>query len=208
MKGESTCLPIAAIILAAGSASRMGRLKQVLAYGDTTMVQHAVQQARIAGFDPLVVVVGAESRQVRASVAALPVEIAENPNWESGMGSSIVCGMKALAEGSSGVGAVAILLADQPLVTAEHLLQMRRMLSHDCIGVAAKYKGNLGVPAIFARKMFPALKTLPPHSGAKQLLHEAAAEIASFPLPEAAADIDTPEDYARLISAGVAASRT
>ncbi len=176
----------------------MGCLKQLLPYGEKTLVQHAVEQAEQAGFSPLVVVVGAESAAVRERVAALPIEIAENADWAHGMGSSIACGMRAIAEVAPDTPAVAILLADQPLIAAAHLRSMRALLSPDCFAVAAEYAGSLGVPAIFQRKLFSMLSALPPEAGAKQILRGLAGAVAAFPLPEAAADIDTPEDYAQL----------
>lgn len=195
----SGCLHVAAIVLAAGSASRMGKLKQLLPYGKRTFVAHAVQQAIDAGFAPVVVVVGAEALAVRAAVAAQPVEIAQNERWQLGMGSSIAVGMQRLQEESAHSAAVAILLADQPLVTADHLGQMRRLLYVERPPiVAAEYNGTLGVPALFRRELFVTLAGLPPEAGARHLLRESGFPVTAFPLPEAAMDIDTPEDFAAL----------
>ena len=198
MSAAAGCLPIGAIILAAGAATRMGRVKQLLPYRTTTFIGHAIEQARLAGFAPLIVVVGAESAQVRASVAALPVEIAENSNWQLGMGSSIRCGLHALQTTAPEIAAVAILLTDQPLVTGDHLRRMCALLSLDCSAVAAEYSGSIGVPALFQRKVFPKLLSLAPEAGAKQLLRELGEAVRPFPLPEAGTDIDSPEDYSRL----------
>lgn len=189
---------MAALILAAGTANRMGQLKQVLSYRGGTLVQHAAQQALDADFHPVIVVIGAESEKVRTALAALPVEIAENPGWQLGMGSSIARGMRAVADAAPESAAVAILLADQPLVTSDHLRRMRALLSTDSTAVAAEYGNSLGVPAILPRAMFSALLGLPPHAGAKLLLRDSVQTVIAFPLPEAAADIDTPEDYARI----------
>jgi molybdenum cofactor cytidylyltransferase len=188
---------VAAIILAAGSGSRMGRLKQLLPYREGTLVQHAIEQAIEAGFAPVIVVAGARSDEVRASLSGMPVKIVDNADWQLGMGSSIACGMRALSEAAPQVAAVAILLADQPLVRAEHLRRMRDLLSPDSTAVAAEYGGSVGVPAIFKHTMFSALSSLQPNAGAKQILRDAP-RVVAFPLSEAAADIDTPEDYARL----------
>lgn len=178
----------------------MGRLKQVLPYRKGTLVQHAVEQAGQAGFAPLIVVVGAEAGEVRTSLIGMPVDVAENPDWPLGMGSSIACGMQFLTKTASGAAAVAILLADQPLITAEHLRKMRILLSPGCSAVAAEYGDSTGVPAIFQRKVFSALRSLTPNAGAKQLLRSLGTGLIPFPLPEAAVDIDTAEDYARLTS--------
>ena len=200
MNAPSGCLPIGAIILAAGAGTRMGHIKQLLPYRSSTLIRHAIEQAREARFAPLIVVLGSKSAEVRENIAGLPIEITENSEWQLGMGSSIVCGMHTLQTAAPESAAVAILLADQPLVTTDHLCRMQALLSTDWPAVAAEYSGSLGVPALFQRALFPALLSLPPKAGAKQLLRELGDAVRSFPLPEAAMDIDTPEDYARLSS--------
>lgn len=197
MTGAAGEVRIAAIVLAAGAATRMGRLKQLLPYHGRTFVEHSIQQAVEAGFQPVVVVVGAEPEAVIAAIGAEPVEIALNEAWESGMGSSIAVGTRHL-EGSDSQ-AVAILLADQPLVTSHHLVSMASLLDVPNVQiVAAEYNRTLGVPALFKRETFPLLATLPPQTGARHLLRESRPEIRAFPLPEAALDIDTPDDFEKL----------
>src|SRR5690348_14660985 len=118
----AACLPVAAVVLAAGAATRMGTLKQLLPYRGRTLIQHAVDQALKASFDPVVVVVGAESAAVRSALATLKTAIVENPSWQSGMGSSVTAGIRWLKEQQTEAAAVAILLGDQPLVTSDHLI--------------------------------------------------------------------------------------
>jgi molybdenum cofactor cytidylyltransferase len=196
------CLPVAAIILAAGAATRMGRLKQLLRYQEQTLIERSVQQAMGAGFGPVIVVVGAEADAVQASVAARRVEIVHNAAWQTGMGSSIAAGMRRLREMETDSAAVAILLVDQPLVTAGHLDRMRQVFSSgNAPVVAAQYNNVLGVPALFKRELFSALAALPAEAGARQLLREPDISVTPFPLPEAGIDIDTPEDFAALQAA-------
>ena len=192
---------IAAIVLAAGAASRMGRLKQLLPYRGRTLVRHAVEQAHQAGFAPIIVVVGAESDDVIAAVQGSPAVVAENSDWQLGMGSSISCGMGRLAQVAPEATAVAILLADQPLVSAKHLHGMQAVLSKDYSAVGAEYNGTLGVPALFSREIFPQLTAMPSNAGAKQLLHSLGPQVNPYPLSEAGADVDTPDDYEQLTSA-------
>ena len=195
----SGCLPVAAIVLAAGSASRMGKLKQLLPYGERTFVTHAVQQASDAGLAPIVVVVGAEADAVRAAVAAQPVAVAQNENWQSGMGSSVVAGIRQLQDAAPQSAGVAILLADQPLVTSQHLRDMRKLLYLERAPiVAAEYSGTLGVPALFKRELFATLAALPGNAGARHILRDSGFAVTPFPLLAAAMDIDTPEDFAAL----------
>jgi len=180
------------MVLAAGAATRMGRLKQLLPYRGSTLVEHAAQQALAAGFDPVVVVVGAEAESVRAATAARPVRVVENSSWHLGMGSSIQAGMEVLPEAE----AVCILLADQPYVEARHLREMQKLLEESAeFAVAAEYNGTLGVPAFFKRELFRELRSLEPAAGARALLRRYAM---AYPLPEAGIDIDTPEDFAKL----------
>ena len=175
----------------------MGSLKQLLTAGKKTLVEHAVAEAVGAAFDPIIVVVGSESESVRSALAIQPVAIVENRRWQSGMGSSIAAGVRHLQTLETDSAAVAILLADQPLVKASHLQAMRDRFSHAGAGIlAARYSNMLGVPAIFKRSLFAALTALDPATGARSLLRDPAQQVTAFDLPEAAVDIDTPEDFA------------
>lgn len=185
----------------------MGKLKQLLPYGDSTFVQHAIRQVLEAQFDPVVVVVGAGAEAIQAAIAKERVHIVYNEHWKSGMGSSVSAGVRRIQEEGFDSAAVAITLVDQPLVTTEHLRAMRREahLSGTAV-IAAQYNGTLGVPAVFARKMFGTLANLPPEAGARHLLRQPELQVKAFPLPEAAMDIDTPDDLKALLSGGAASS--
>ena len=190
---------MAAIILAAGAATRMGSLKQLLSYDGRTFVQHAIGIALDVKFHPVIVVVGAEAEAVRASIASQRVSIVENPHWQEGMGSSIAAGIEQLQREQTDVAAVAILLADQPLIQASHLDRMRTEFHQSGASiVVAEYNGTVGVPAIFRRSLFDALLHLPPAAGARRLFSDPELKVQKLALPQAAFDIDTPEDLAAL----------
>jgi molybdenum cofactor cytidylyltransferase len=179
----------------------MGQLKQLLAYRGTTLLRHSIDQAIGAGFQPIVVVIGSNAQLLRASLASAPVTIVHNEQWQNGIGTSIKAGMQALLESDEVPEAVAILVADQPLVQAKHLMGMRELLA--IAGspiVAAQYSETMGVPALFKGECFQALLSLPPETGARTLLRGSGADITPFPLPEAAVDIDSPQDFERFIS--------
>lgn len=179
----------------------MGQLKQLLPFRGATLLENAIQQACEALFSPIVVVVGAESGRVRDVLSATAVSIAENPDWEKGMGSSIVCGLRTLMNLRPEVSAVAITLGDQPMVTAEHLRSVsQQLITSGADVVAASFEGTLGSPAIFRAATFSALLRLNPESGAKRLFTHPGWRIEPFLLPEAAADVDTPEDFERLVN--------
>jgi molybdenum cofactor cytidylyltransferase len=117
------------------------------------------------------------------------------------MGASIAAGVRGLQQMETDAAAVAILLADQPLITSQHLNEMRRMLFLSAAkAVAARYDETLGVPALFKRELWMALASLSPSSGARSLLRSAAFQVDPYDLPEAATDLDTPEQYAAVTS--------
>jgi molybdenum cofactor cytidylyltransferase len=177
----------------------MGRLKQLLPYRGEPLLAHAINQARKAGLAPIVVVVGAQADAVRSAIASMEVEIAQNDQWKAGMGTSIAAGVKLTPP----VDAIMLLAGDQPLVTAQHLAAIRNLFeTTGADAVAAEYCGTIGVPALFHGTLMERLAELPPSGGAKILLQSPDVRVARYPLPEAAADVDTPEDWQRLLSSG------
>lgn len=177
----------------------MGSIKQLLPCGSETMLSRAISQAGKANFNPIAVVLGAHFEEIAPHVDRARADIVLNPNWEAGMGSSIRAGMAYLQESGHNPDSVAILLSDQPHVTAYHFLAMRRLFQDTQAAiVAARYDGRLGVPALFRRDMFPMLASIAPAFGARQLLRNSGIEVEPFPLPEAAIDIDTPGDLGAL----------
>ena len=185
------------ILLAAGNASRMGFAKQLLDFHGRPLVRHAAETALASTCRPVWVVVGARAKAVRDALKGLPIEIVENADWESGMGSSITAGVRAAIERAP--AGVVIALADQPLIGAElydRLVEHHRQSA--CPVVASGYAGTAGVPAFFAAELYPALLSLPPEQGCRRLLQERRADVAVLPCPEAEVDLDCPEDVRRL----------
>ena len=173
----------------------MGSPKQLLEYGGRTLVRRAVQAASDAGCCPVVAVLGASSARVELALAGSGAWIVLNPMWELGMGLSVKLGIETL---TVDVDAALLMLCDQPLVGPEALGRLcdvfRQAGRPDAIAAAA-YHGTVGVPAIFGRAHFPELCALPDESGAKPVLGRHRASVVEVPMPEAATDIDTREQY-------------
>ncbi|MBV8157521.1 MAG: nucleotidyltransferase family protein [Dyella sp.] len=188
---------IGAVLLAAGSASRFGAPKQVLAIDGVPMVRRAAIAALNAGLSPVVVVTGAHGDVVAESLAGLDVHVIAHADWASGMGSSLAAGIKAFDRQVPSSQAVMVLLADQPSIGAEDL---KRMLeAHALVPeriLAARYDGHLGPPCLFPRTYFSDLAALDGPSGARRLLEKYAARVDAHDLQAAAFDIDTPADHA------------
>jgi molybdenum cofactor cytidylyltransferase len=182
------------ILLAAGSSSRMGRPKQLLPYRGTTLLGHAVATAKDSGCTAIVVVLGANAAEIGETLSGQPVEVVENLLWPEGMGTSIQAGVSALA--GRDLDGVILALADQPLVTPATLRGL--VDAHRSTGkpiVAAQYAGTAGVPVYFHRSYFPALLALSPNQGCKGVILGNRADALLVDCPEAAMDIDTPDDY-------------
>jgi molybdenum cofactor cytidylyltransferase len=195
---ENASAKFAVILLAAGNSTRMGAPKQLLDFGGKPLLRHAVETAQASGCDRVVVVLGANEDEIRPSLVGLDVEVAVNERWAEGMGTSIQAGLRALENGDAS-GAI-LALSDQPFVTSDFI---RGLVDRHCQSgqpiVAAQYSGTAGVPVFFAREAFPLLMALKPAQGCKGVILGHPEDALLVDCPEAAMDIDTPEDYALAI---------
>ncbi|HWW82952.1 MAG TPA: nucleotidyltransferase family protein, partial [Vicinamibacterales bacterium] len=108
---------IGIVILAAGGSRRMGQPKQLLPFRERTLLRHAVETAVESMCRPILVVIGAHAELVSLELQSLPVLIAYNPEWASGIGSSLRLAIQTLGA-IDAIEGVVITLSDQPLVTA------------------------------------------------------------------------------------------
>jgi molybdenum cofactor cytidylyltransferase len=143
------------------------------------------------------IVLGSHGAEIRAALDGLDVVIRHNPHWREGMGTSIHAGVEALNEFD--VDGIVLALADQPKITPQIL--NRLLATHWATGqpiVASQYADTVGVPVYFSREFFPHLLALKPEQGCKGLILSHVDKTIRLACPEAEADIDTPEDYAKL----------
>ena len=198
------------ILLAAGGSTRLGSPKQLLVYEGKTLLRRAAEAALASGGKPVVVVLGAGAAEARRAVDGLEVTTVENAGWAQGMGGSVRQGMAAVEAlwreaGDPGPDGVLLTLCDQPRVGAEALGRIASAFTsarrEETIAAAA-YEGTVGVPVLFGRAYFEALRTLPEEAGAKGLLRRHAERVVAVPLPEGAVDIDTREQFERLMPGG------
>ena len=184
---------IAAVVLAAGSASRFGAQKLLADLGGEPVVLWSVRQILSAGLSPVVVVLGREAAAVRAALAGLPVVAVDNPDYRSGLSSSIRAGVEALPPE---VRAAAICLGDQPSVTVAILALLRDAFESAGKPIAAPvYRGERGNPVFFAASLFAELRALGGDQGARELLAARRSEIELVAIDRPAPrDVDTLED--------------
>jgi molybdenum cofactor cytidylyltransferase len=191
-------MTVSIVILAAGSSSRMGQSKQLLPIGNELMLRSSIKKAQSSQADDCVVVLGSNEHAHLDAIIDMNVHVAVNVHWERGMGSSLKAGLKYLTNGDSKPDAILVMLIDQPAVTATHLNVIIDTYhkTHSRV-VAAEYAGEPGVPALIDSSLFPEVMELDDSSGAKTLLSRHRQRASFIAMPEAAIDIDTPEDYER-----------
>jgi molybdenum cofactor cytidylyltransferase len=198
---ESNSAGIGAVVLAAGSSSRMGSPKQTLQFRGQSLLRRAALAALGAGCSPVIVVTGAHSELSRRELDGLNVRAVLNSLWETGMASSIRAGVEGLLSVDADVDAAVLLLCDQPHVTADvisSLIAAHR--STDRPIVASEYGGSFGVPAVFSRALFAELVRLEGAAGAKQVIKRYASEAHFLPFQGGEVDVDTPDDFSRLMA--------
>ncbi len=191
-------LPIGAVVLAAGSGSRMpGSQKLLLELDDRPMVLHAIEAASEGGCHQVVVVYSSD--EVKEAVGAA-TELVHNPKAHTGMASSLQAGLRALRPE---MAAAVVLLGDQPLVGARTIAALlrawRREGSRPAVAVA-KSRQEWTPPVVLARELWDELYKLKGDAGARQILDGHPELLDTVPAPGRADDVDTPEDYAKIVS--------
>ncbi|MFC4220240.1 nucleotidyltransferase family protein [Flagellimonas marina] len=191
---------IAVLILAAGASTRMeGGPKQLLPWQNTTLLGHAIEQAKQLS-ELIFVVLGAYADEIE-KVIPDDVEIIYNPHWENGMGSSISVGIEHLQNSNEKPTGVLVMLADQPLLDATYLQEIKSDFENKpCKIVATSYGNKLGVPAIFDNSLLPQLAKLHEDVGAKHIIEKNKTDtITVFPKGKEI-DIDTKKEYTQYIN--------
>jgi nicotine blue oxidoreductase len=194
---------IAGIVLAAGRSRRMGRPKAFLRLGGRTFLERAVSALRDGGCEPVIVVAGprgdAAADETADAASRLGATVARNPDAESPQVASLRAGLRAL--GSDAEAAV-VTPVDVPRAGAEVVHALIAAFTAKRCPVAQPFDGvRHGHPVLFARSVWGELLADPLPDGARTVIHAHAAERAEVRVPVLAADVDTPDDYRRLLEA-------
>ncbi len=189
------------IVLAAGSSSRLGESKQLLAYKGKSLLKHAVQQAVASECAPILVVLGANAERHKMEIENEPAHIEVNSEWQRGIGTSIACGVRTLLAQQNTLEATVIMLCDQPFIDSDLINQLIAESEKSEKGiVACTYGDAIGSPALFNRKYFDDLQRLKENAGAKALFRQYSADLQTINFPLGETDIDTQLDYINLLS--------
>ena len=192
---------VAGILLAAGDGSRLGQPKALVTIAGRTLAERGVALLTEGGTDPVLVVTGA----ARISMATL--HTVYNPDWRSGMGSSLATGLAALdaqstqAGTQNEIGAAVIALADQPLVGAEAVRRLLSAFGDGAQVAVAAYGGQPRNPVLIARHLWPqVIGAAKGDAGARPFLraHPDLVTLVECGDTGSPDDIDTEDDLARL----------
>lgn len=188
------------VILAAGSSSRFGGIKQLLQFNKKTLIEHVIDEAAGAELNPVVVVTGAYADEVSKKIDNKKITIVFNEHWERGMASGIVTGLQKALIVSKEIENIIIAVCDQPYISSILFQQLsdKKRKSGKSI-VASSYAGTLGTPALFSKKYFKELLNLKGDEGAKSLIRKYNNETTSVLFKKGNIDVDTQKDYEGLL---------
>ena len=194
---------VTAVVLAAGSSTRMGRNKLLLELDGESLVRRAVRAAQEA-VDRVVVVLGHDEERVRAELRGLQCTMVVNPDHARGVGTSVHTGVR---HAPADTDAIVIVLADMPFVTAAMIAALVGRYRETRAPVVVSHYGDVqpnsplvavvqAPPTLYDRALFAELLSIDDERCAKQVVrrHQAEAEVVAWP-QSALQDVDVPADY-------------
>jgi molybdenum cofactor cytidylyltransferase len=192
--------PVAGILLAAGTSSRMGSNKLLFTLDGESVLRGAAKRALAGGLSPLLVVLGHEAERAERELDGLGCRVVINPDYEAGINSSLKSGVAALP---ADVAGAMVLLADMPYVTAEMIAGLiQRFRTTEAPLVISDYDGVNAPPMLYDRSLFSELLAMTGEGCGRQVVkrHRDEAEVLAWPA-SALTDLDVPDDYVRARSA-------
>lgn len=190
---------VGAVILAAGESSRLGEPKQLLPYRGCSLIRRAINAAIEGGCAPIMVILGSDVASVSEEIPQDGTVIVENPDWRSGIGTSVRTGVQQLLTVAPKTKALVLLVCDQPFVNGE---VVRKLIEHWRTEgkpiVASAYSGTLGVPALLDSSCFAELLQIGDSHGAKSIILRLPSRVTPFDFANGSIDIDNRHDYEQI----------
>ena len=188
---------IAAIVLAAGRSTRMGKQKLSLPIGGETMLERVVRSLRESQVDEVVLVLREGADELTRTIDLGGVRVVVNRAPEKGMGGSLKLGLKEVENDAEGA---IIALGDQPFVSPATVNSLVEAFKEKRARIVVPvYMGTRGNPVLFSREFFPEMMLIEGDKGAKSIVNRHANEVQEVKVDDQGVifDVDTPEDYRR-----------
>jgi molybdenum cofactor cytidylyltransferase len=190
---------VAAVVLAAGSSSRLGQPKQLVPIAGRPALAYTLDALRASRVDRIVLVLGHSADAIVAALDLTGISVVRNEAYAEGQSTSVRAGVKALGDD---VAAALMVVGDQPLLSPTVIDAIVR--AHEQTGgpfIVPVYEGEWGNPVLLARATWPLLDNLKGDTGARPILRKHMDMVLEVPVPGSLLDdIDTPEDYARILT--------
>jgi molybdenum cofactor cytidylyltransferase len=188
---------IAGVILAAGNSSRMGQPKAFLNWKGEPFVRACVIQAISAGLDPVMIIAGEQFERIQDAVQDLPVQVVLNPDWNEGQSSSLRAAIKAMPKR---IGGAVFQLVDQPHIPVTLLRRLKNEHSTSLSPVVLpECNGRRANPVLFDRRTFQALSSIQGDVGGRVIFSQYPIKTIRWFDESILIDVDTLEDYTRLL---------
>lgn len=177
----------------------MGSPKQLLKWGEDTLLEHAIKTCKTTLAKDVFVVLGANCKTIASEIKDESVTVITNTSWELGLGKSIACVAEYVLNSKENIDGLLIVLADQPLVTSAFINRMIETSYVNLNGIiATEYNAHKkGVPALFHKRYFKELSKLSGDDGAKSMLKKHSVSVLTLIPDFDNIDIDTKSDYER-----------
>ena len=191
-------MSVVGVVLGAGRSSRFGSPKQLLPFGDTTLLGQVVRNANASSLDRIVVVLGRASGELRETIDFGRARIVENTAYGTGCASSLLAGLAAAGDDCE---ALFLLLGDQPGVLPDFIDRaLSRWRSETPWAAVCSYMDRLGHPFAFSREAFGELRGLHGDKAVWKLIEAYPNWVREIELDaDLPPDVDTPEDYQRAL---------
>ena len=188
---------VTGLVLGAGGSKRLGQPKQLLPYGDDTLLGHVLQTARGCAFEQLVVALGGAVDEVRERIDLSGAQVVVNTAYGEGCSSSIAAALDVVDPRCE---VLVLMLGDRPGVTSD---AVRALLAGrgDAPLAVCRYDDGRGHPLAFPRSVVSELASLHGDKGVWRLLDRRAGDVVEVPIAGAVPlDVDTPEDYQAVLA--------
>lgn len=197
-------LEVAIIILGAGSSSRLGSSKQLLILDGESLLSKSIKASLASNATKVIVVLGANHALHYKEIKDFPIDITVNEHWSKGMGNSLKKGLIHLLQSNNTYQGAVILVCDQPMLTANHINILIDDYNKTKKPIIASWYGESpGVPVFFHKQYFEKLLMLDDMHGAKKIIEKNMQDVLSVDFPEGEVDIDTREDYEKLLNSRI-----